>query len=873
MALSRELVSEFIKVTNDKVETKQETTVYGTIVEHEGSKYVKLDGSDLLTPISSTTDVEADERVTVMIKNHTAIVTGNMSSPAARTETVQEIGTRITEAETLIADKVSVKELDAVNARIENLVAEDVTINGKLTANEARIEELVAENVTINGTLTAQDAKIESLETGKLSATDADIKYATIGSLNATNAQIHNLEADYGDFKVLTTDTLEANEASIKKLDTEKLSANEAKITYATISNLNATNANIGNLEADYGDFKDLTTENLTAANASINDLKANKLSVKDAEITYANIDFSNIGEAAMRYFYAESGLIKDVVINNGTITGNLVGVTIKGDLIEGGTVVADKLVIKGTDGLYYKLNTDGMKTETEQTDYNSLNGSIITAKSITATKISVEDLVAFGATIGGFHITTNSIYSGVKTSVSNTTAGIYLDNTGQIAFGNASKYVKFYKNSSGNYVLEIAADSLLFGASKTSVETAISEAQDEAESAKSIANTASANASAAQTAASQAKTDAASAKSTANTASTTASAAQTAANEAKADAEDAQTAASQAKTDAASAKNTASTASATATAAQTTANQAKTSAENAQSTADQAKADAATAQSGVNSLTTRVTSAETKISQNTDAIALRATKTEVEETLDGYYNKTETDAAIKVSSDNITSAVSATYATKTSLNNVSSNVTSLTTRVTSAETKISQNTDAIALRATKTEVSESLKNHYTKTETDAAIKVSSDNITSTVSATYATQASLDETNQAITDQSSDIASDINDVIKMVETKTTSESVSIQIQTAMANGANKVITSTGYTLDEDGLSVNKSGSEMTTQITEDGMTVYKNENAVLKANNSGVDAINLHATTYLIIGNNSRFEDYGDRTACFWIGN
>ena len=60
---------------------------------------------------------------------------------------------------------------------------------------------------------------------------------------------------------------------------------------------------------------------------------------------------------------------------------------------------------------------------------------------------------------------------------------------------------------------------------------------------------------------------------------------------------------------------------------------------------------------------------------------------------------------------------------------------------------------------------------------------------------------------------------------------------------------------------------------MSTQITDDGMTVYRSGEAVLIANNEGVQAEDLHATTYLIIGNNSRFEDMGsDRTACFWIG-
>ena len=129
----------------------------------------------------------------------------------------------------------------------------------------------------------------------------------------------------------------------------------------------------------------------------------------------------------------------------------------IKGDLIEGNTVVADKLVIKGEDGLYYRLNIDGVKIEAEQTEYNSLNGSIITAKSITATKISVDDLVAFDATIGGFNITSDSLYSGTKESVENTTTGIYLGNDGQISLGDSTNFLKYYKDTEGNFKLDIS--------------------------------------------------------------------------------------------------------------------------------------------------------------------------------------------------------------------------------------------------------------------------------------------------------------------------------------------------------------------------------------------------------------------------------
>lgn len=112
----------------------------------------------------------------------------------------------------------------------------------------------------------------------------------------------------------------------------------------------------------------------------------------------------------------------------------------------------------------------------------------------------------------------------------------------------------------------------------------------------------------------------------------------------------------------------------------------------------------------------------------------------------------------------------------------------------------------------------------------------------------------------------------IGELAKKVAATMSAEDVRIEIQSAMDDGVAKVETATGYTFNESGLTVSKTGSEMTTTITEDGMAVYKNNNEVLRADNEGVKAIDLHATTYLVIGKNSRLEDYGNRTACFWIG-
>lgn len=434
MSLSSDLISEFAKVTNDDKQTTEDSTRRGTIVMYDGSPYVQLDGSDLLTPITTTTDVVENERVIVEINNHTATVIGNISSPAARTDAVQtldgkvdDVVNQISEFEIVIADKVDTKDLVAASARIDELHSDNVTIKKTLTAYEADITALKAEDVKITGKLEASEGLIEDLEATKLDAEIADITYATIKNLEATNVDVHNLSSTYAEFASTTTNKLTAIDADIKDLDTKKLSAEEA-------------------------------------------------------DVKYANIDFSNIGKAAFEYFYAESGLIDNVVVGDGTITGNLVGVTIKGDLIEGNTIVADKLVILGDDGLYYKLNTNGVTTETEQTDYNSINGSIITANSITATKINVDDLVAFDATIGGFKITDDAIYSGVKETVDNTTRGIYMDNEGQIAFGDSNNFIKYYKASDGKYKLAISAEEIIIGSTGSTVDETIQDLEDRLE-------------------------------------------------------------------------------------------------------------------------------------------------------------------------------------------------------------------------------------------------------------------------------------------------------------------------------------------------------------------------------------------------------
>lgn len=361
MTLPSELVSELIEVTTDRTEIKQEATVRGTIVERDGTKFVKLDGSDLLTPISTTVDAKNGERVTVLIKDHKATVTGNTTAPAARDETVTELGNQVN------------GRIDAEFANIDTIVA------GKVEAQLGEFDEIYV-----------KEAEIDTLVAGKVEAEIANLEFAKIEDLEATNAKIDNLDVEY------------------------------------------------------------------------------------------ANIDFANVTEADIDKLFARSAIIEEVTSSDGTFTRKLIAVTINGDLIEASTIKVDKLIVKGTDGNYYALNTDfsGI-TGVEPVEEDAIHGSILIAKSITADKVSVTDLVAFGATIGGFNITNQSLYSGVKASADNTTQGVYLDKDGQMSVGDLNNFFRYYKDDDGAYRLEIAASSLVFGTSGKTVEQTIEEATD----------------------------------------------------------------------------------------------------------------------------------------------------------------------------------------------------------------------------------------------------------------------------------------------------------------------------------------------------------------------------------------------------------
>lgn len=401
MALSKNLISDFVKATTDDKKTAEETTLYGTIVEYNGSKYVRLDGSDMLTPYTATVAAKAGERVRVSVGKHSATVTGNVSSPAARTGDVEELGQKVDTFDAVVANKATIKDLEVERARVDDLVADNVVIKNQLTADSAEIKDLKADNVDIKGKLTARDAEIENLKANKIDAEVVSANYATIKNLEATQASVKELSANKANITDLTAATGRIDKLESKDIETDKLIAGKADIT-----DLTAATGRIDNLES-----KNIETDNLVAKKANI-DLA----NVNNAWIEKGVLKDGSIGSAAIH-----EGAVTNVKIADATIEAAKIK-SINADSIVAGTIKTERLIITGPDGQDSIVKAINIA--------NGVSEAEVNGQKIQAASIDVVDLSAFQAKIAQFDMSQNAIYSG-KLAINDPTSGVYISTTG----------------------------------------------------------------------------------------------------------------------------------------------------------------------------------------------------------------------------------------------------------------------------------------------------------------------------------------------------------------------------------------------------------------------------------------------------------
>lgn len=160
MELSKDIISDFVKLTKNSGDSKKETTAYGTIVKNDTSIYVKIDGSEYNTPVYCTADVKNGDRVTVLIKNHSAIVTGNITSPAARVGDVIYNESTINALVTAIEQNASDISLRATKVEVSTAKQEAIdTAASDATAKANNAISTAASDATSKANQALSDAK------------------------------------------------------------------------------------------------------------------------------------------------------------------------------------------------------------------------------------------------------------------------------------------------------------------------------------------------------------------------------------------------------------------------------------------------------------------------------------------------------------------------------------------------------------------------------------------------------------------------------------------------------------------------------------------------------------------------------------------
>lgn len=314
-----------------------------------------------------------------------------------------------------------------------------------------------------------------------------------------------NVSFDKVSANAVITKILEADEAYIEQLQAGVVTADAVTTTL-----LNADQAYIDSINS-----RIVTADTVSAAIGQFEEGDFDTLNAKYANVDFANIDVANLNITKTGEILAKVGLITDLAIEDGHVTGKLSAVEIDGNVINVNNLKADSMFLKGDDGLYYALNvnalgeatveslgyyevtpdtndnpsengwyeydeandeyvaTEDTTVDPEKTYYGywqddlkeGLHGDNIIAGTITADKIYVSDLSAFEATIGGLMVDSDAIHTIGKDSVNSNVPGLYMDNQGQFNTGDATNFIaSWYDSEEQKWKVAIQADVISFG-------------------------------------------------------------------------------------------------------------------------------------------------------------------------------------------------------------------------------------------------------------------------------------------------------------------------------------------------------------------------------------------------------------------------
>lgn len=231
--------------------------------------------------------------------------------------------------------------------------------------NLIRTETEIYETIVHTEKEIYKEIAADRAEVGELIAGKADID-----DLTAATARIGDLEADNVDVKGRLT----AAEADIDDLEADHVS----------VTDLQASNARIGSLEADHVSVSDFEAEqanidNLQAATADIDTIRANSAKVQNLTAAQLETDHATIGSLDTNYAKIDLANVNNTWIQNGTIKNAAIGDAqisgVSANKLTAGTIDASNITVTN-------LNADNITAGT-------LNGQRIGNGSLSLDKLS----------------------------------------------------------------------------------------------------------------------------------------------------------------------------------------------------------------------------------------------------------------------------------------------------------------------------------------------------------------------------------------------------------------------------------------------------------------------------------------------------
>lgn len=687
------------------------TYVRGTVQTVGDKKYVRIDGSEGLTPISEVVDVENDDRVLVTIENHRATILGNFTyPPSARKE--NEALDKADNANNNATDAVNKAEQagqKAENAIINSGVASTLAEESKKKAEEAFVaadnanKNLEETKGLANNALTQSNTAIDKATQAQSNVAEAQNEINKIdgvvqgvkGDINSALTELNTLAGETTAIKQTMeleyTKKTELSEVEATLKSEISQSAGEIKTeisqTYASKSYVDSLKTGSTNLAVG---TSSKWSEWITPKTSSTNDCHIGAVAhlpsdqkLGDKYTSQIEIEFSGVkngtGQDAFRF--VGYGTCRE---NEDSINKDSLEVVWGQNLFDLNTPPEDG-VRKFTHTYSTTENTN--KYHVIDLGFRADNWDGVGKYRYRCIKVEKGDK-AGDWTPAPSEMATNDTLVEIE--------GKLQSQITQNANGLSSTVSKVEKLESDTEEAQKLVSEALSNA--FDAQAAAEQAQRNAAEAQKKADEATANSNIASEKAAQAQKLADDARQKVEIADKQLADSRTALQEAKQNLDNLlsnggtpeEIAAAQQKVDAATkaveqaltnvaeaeyaakkAQEAADKAKENADEAQLIASDAKKKAANAKIVADQALKAAELAAQRVAELTKRIDNAETAIKQNSESINLSAKKiTELGDDLhNNYYNKTETNAQIDVTSDGIKQEVSKTYTTKKEFN------------------------------------------------------------------------------------------------------------------------------------------------------------------------------------------------------------